>query len=630
MAIRISRSTQVPATFAGRAASPTMRLSGASLSMDQQAIQAEGEVTKLAFNTGTAVASGLAAGFSGQTTEDLGSIAAQGKDARDVNNFEVGKFMEQTVTSLGGVGGLLDGVEKQNVAANMVTDYQKGVKIGEAHVKQQSEDYITIAIATADANFKQDMARGNYTGAVDRAWKSHQDSLTQKMNDPNTTPAVRTKIQAYINNPLAKAKFDSKYIAKEANAIAQRTAKKAEGQANALIDAGNVAGLEMTMKSQMANGERMYTEEEYDNNIHKAKLKSFELNALDPSKTPKELSDFQKEVKNRSDLSNAEKSRIIQQAETQSGRNKEIKIRELKQNINNKDIDSFLKTAKEEGVFDTTKEMNDFKAKYVSETAVPITKLMPKLQSALAEIRMLPSMHEKELAFQQLKNSGITTGSKAQDAVMDSVFSDFQKELNEADKASSSAAQSLFDGFKEQYDEVLGDITVEEKGGGLFGWFDRTLKEEDVPVKLRRIQASKDMSDIQTRTNQLMRDGKNIEAVDYYNKATADWTALYMDDVYAKDVLSSSQAKQDKAVRFTGTEQEIEDVEQKEIEREQQRVQAAADLRAKIAQQEKIQEQEKQTDIRIREAGIRRRPAGDVKLDPAFFQSLPFNRTQGE
>jgi len=362
MAIRISRNTQAPAEFAGRAASPTMRFSGATLNAEKQAIAAEGEVTKLAFNAGTSIASGLAAGFSGQTTEDLASIAtggqmADGSDVKDVNDFQVGKFMNETISSLGGVGGLMEGVEKQNVAINMVDNYQKGVAIGEAHVKQQSEMVVMTASTTAEANFREDMAKGKYDGAVNRSWQSHQDALTKAMNDPNTTPAVRSKIQAYMSSDIAKAKFDNQYVAKEANAIAKRTAKNAEATMGVAVKNGDTVRVN---ELKMSQKKEIFRTPQQEDDLDKQAKHNNNMNRINSSTSRILIDEEIDRIKEDPSLTSTEKTYFNGLATTAKNKVKAESLESLAGMRNESYFETQAQIELAKGNFDSPKQMQTF------------------------------------------------------------------------------------------------------------------------------------------------------------------------------------------------------------------------------------------------------------------------------
>jgi hypothetical protein len=220
-----------------------MRVPGATLQKQQENTGAEFELAKSVLNVGTAVAAGLNAGMSGQTTADTGELAAQGLEtgsAQDAGGFDLSKFTEEAVDTLGGVQGMLRGdVASQNVAGNIVNNYQKGVQIGNAHAKQQGQAVITEGEAAAEMSSSSDIASQNYKGLADRAYSAQTDSLNKALNDPNTTPAVKANIQNYLQSELARATFYKKYAVKEANAIAKKTADVAQVKLNTLIETGN-------------------------------------------------------------------------------------------------------------------------------------------------------------------------------------------------------------------------------------------------------------------------------------------------------------------------------------------------------------------------------------------------------
>jgi len=241
----IKRNVSAPSQFAGRASSPTMRISGATAKAQQDVINAEFDVARMAVNVGTAVASGFKAGSSGQTTEDLASIAQSGKmadgsDVKDAGDFNLGKFGEEVVGSLGGVKGLMEGgIERQNVAANIVNNYQKGVQIGNAHAKQQGEIAITNGSTAAENSYNADAAAGNYDGIVERAYNAQVSSLRKVMDDPNTTPLVKQNISQFLSNGQAMAAFRSKYETKAVNAVAKKNADKDNADMNAAVKRGD-------------------------------------------------------------------------------------------------------------------------------------------------------------------------------------------------------------------------------------------------------------------------------------------------------------------------------------------------------------------------------------------------------
>ena len=588
MAIRISRNTQAPAEFAGRAASPTMRFSGATLNAEKQAIAAEGEVTKLAFNAGTSIASGLAAGFSGQTTEDLGAIAAQGKDATDAAGFNMDKFTQETISSLGGVGGLMEGVEKQNVAINMVDNYQKGVAIGEAHVKQQSEMVVMTASTTAEANFREDMAKGKYDGAVNRSWQSHQDALTKAMNDPNTTPAVRSKIQAYMSSDIAKAKFDNQYVAKEANAIAQRTAKNANAIMSVAVKNGNMDKVNELVLTQ---GKEVFrTPEQVEALQHQATYNNLELNAVDTNKTPNELTEYSSEIQKRKDLSKEEKSNLVKKINTQRGVNRTDFIERISTQIHDPQVDALFQDGVDNGYL-TPADVNRIKKKFFSETAKPIKNLPNLMSSEISEINKLPTEMEKIEALAILEENLLLRGTVGQDAVTKKMVSDYKKQLNKQTGIASANATSLFSDTADDTQKVLDSINVEEESGA---WYkvDRNLDKTEPASIIRHQNAKNALSSIEEHTADLYDKGKSVEAATFYAEAYPKWKLDYSGNVFVKDVLNPARASEDLAKKNIGTFEEVANVEAVEAQLEsnrQENVKSLSDSISKLQGEKKAE-----------------------------------------
>ena len=312
----IKRNINSPVTSAGRASAPTMRLSAMSRAMSQANVKANNELVENSFKVGTAVTAGLVAGMNGQTTQDVGQFAYEGIDAEDKGGFKVNKFVDETVASLGGAKGMMN-LENQNVAKNLVDSYQNGVKIGYAHAKLQSQAVITNATTASQLNFESSLRNENYDGAIELAWKTQTDELNKQLVDQNTTPAVKRNIQAYLEDPTAKADFFKKHSVKLANAIAESNAKKAEASVQSVYDANILSpiddenawnAVEATMQLQSDTGAIHYTPEEIEQRKQQFYADKASAVIRNPASTVHDLQTLDNYVKQTDVMSNEDKS----------------------------------------------------------------------------------------------------------------------------------------------------------------------------------------------------------------------------------------------------------------------------------------------------------------------------------
>jgi hypothetical protein len=227
----IKRNVSAPAQFVGQAAGPTIRYNQGTLQAQQGMFEAEMGLTKTLVNTGTAVGAGLAAGFAGATTQDLGQMSVTGGDAPNVDKagFDVGKFSEQFVDTLGGKDAIMKGsAEHGNVFANAVNSYQKGVQIGETYANQQFQGFQIRAKDAANVEFQKAVKDGDYSNASTRAVKVYEQEMIKFRDADTTTSYVQNKISSGLQTGLVQAELNSSYMPKATNAVANKNATNAK------------------------------------------------------------------------------------------------------------------------------------------------------------------------------------------------------------------------------------------------------------------------------------------------------------------------------------------------------------------------------------------------------------------
>ena len=211
----------------------------------------EMQATKAMTNVALVTASGLMAGFSGQTTEEASEHLAKGENYVDKGGFNVSEFAKNFIEEAGATAGGVHKVkridprtgepietgeiafngyqdaDKIDVAKNLLDSYNTGIKVGNAYTQAQMTAVLTNAQVKAQEQFTKDIVAGNFNGALERANKVLQDELSKHLADENVTPAVKEKIVEYQNSPLAKAQFNKEYAVKLTNAVSHRNYQEA-------------------------------------------------------------------------------------------------------------------------------------------------------------------------------------------------------------------------------------------------------------------------------------------------------------------------------------------------------------------------------------------------------------------
>jgi len=368
------------------------------------------------------------------------------------------------------------------------------------------------------------------------------------MNDPNTTPAVRSKIQAYMSSDIAKAKFDNQYVAKEANAIAQRTAKNANAIMGVAVKNGDLTRVNELILSQ---GKEVFrTPEQVESLLHQATYNNLKANALDPSKTPNELTDYSNKISRREDLSSEEKSKLMKEADGQKTDNKKHFLANMSTMMHDPQVDVLFQDGVDDGYM-SKRDVEAFKKKQFGDTA----KADPNLGVKLADInRKLDTMtiDEANVTIALLENQSFTTGNKAQDVLIEGQLSDMKEKVKEKEKIYTHKATYLFTSEKEEVDEIIGNIVVEEKGMVI----DPDFEKNSPAVRKRAMKAIGDMAEIQTTVRGLLRDGLDDKANETYAKKLTEWKAKYQKGVFAGDLVSDAEKTDQDAVLRRGTSEE--------------------------------------------------------------------------
>jgi hypothetical protein len=259
MALNIQRGN-APKVAAGRARGGSLRLSPSTLRAQQEDVAADFDLMKTGLNIGVAAVAGLNAGMSGQTTEDTASIALSGKmadgsDIKDITGFELGKFGQEAIATLGGVKGMVGGdIGKMNVAGNMVANYQKGVKVGNDYANQQSEQVIAIAQSKGELARQQALDAKDYANADALGWQAQKDAISEAANDPTMTPLVQERINAYVNNPMSEEAYLANNSLNTYNAMRGDVTSNIMSQVKASATNGDTLGVVAGLTNAVESG----------------------------------------------------------------------------------------------------------------------------------------------------------------------------------------------------------------------------------------------------------------------------------------------------------------------------------------------------------------------------------------